>query len=372
MEHYLRSLPPGGIDLNTVPILKALASANRVLGEFVGRASAIPNQEILVDTLTLQEADASSAIENIVTTQDELFKADSLPEESGVPAPAKEVMRYRRALKKGYRQLVESGQQVTEDMLLEIYREIMDCQDGFRKKPVYVGNRAERGVVYTPPKDPTEVAILMRSLLHYVNDDSPGPLDPLIRMALFHLQFESIHPFSDGNGRVGRILNVLYLTKMGLLDSPILYLSRMILHTKERYYQLFRSVQGEGAWEDWVLYMLAVVEDTSRGSLQLATGIRELMMAYKSRMREALPKLYSQDLLNNLFRHPYTRVQHVQRELEVSRATATRWLGQLANTGLVEKRRVGRGDYYVNAELCKLLLEASRPPESDSLVQISP
>lgn len=371
VEHYLRPLPPGGIDLNTVPVLKALASANRVLGELVGRASAIPNQEIFVDTLALQEACVSSAIENIVTTQDELFQADSLSGGSGVSAPAKEVMRYRRALKKGYRQLVESGRQVTEDMLIEIYREIMDCQDGFRKQPVYVGNRAEQGVVYTPPKDPTEVAILMRSLLHYVNDDSPGSLDPLVRMALIHLQFESIHPFSDGNGRMGRILNVLYLTKMNTLDSPVLYLSRMILPTKERYYQLFRSVQEDGAWEDWVLYMLAVAEDAFKGSLQLVTGIRELMMAHKSRMREALPKLYSRDILNNLFRHPYTRVQHVQRELEVSRATATRWLGQLANTGFVEKRRVGRGDYYVNTELCKLLLEASRSPESGSLMQIS-
>ena len=372
MEHYLQPLPPGGVDLNTVSVLKALASANRVLGELAGRASAIPNQEILVDTLTLQEAYASSAIENIVTTQDELFKADSLPGGSGVPAPAKEVMRYRRALKKGYRKLVGSGQQVTENLLIEIYREIMDCQDGFRENPVYVGNRAEQRIVYTPPKDPTEVAILMRSLLHYVNDNSPSPLDPLIRMALLHLQFESIHPFSDGNGRVGRILNVLYLTKMGLLDSPILYLSRMILHTKERYYRLFRSVQEEGAWEDWVLYMLSVVEDTSGGSLQLVSGIHKLMGEYKFRMREALPKLYSQDLLNNLFRHPYTRVQHVQRELEISRATATRWLGQLANTGLVEKHRVGRGDYYVNTELCKLLLEASRPPQRDPLIQISP
>ena len=371
MEHYLQPLPPDGVELDTVPVLRALASANRVLGELVGRASTMPNQGILVDTLTLQEAHASSTIENIVTTQDELFQADVLPEESGAAAPAKEVMRYRLALKKGYQNLVESNRRITESMLIEIYREVMGCQDGFRQKPVHVGNQAEKRIVYTPPKDPAEVKTLMRPLLRYANDDSPGPLDPLVRMALLHLQFESIHPFSDGNGRVGRILNVLYLTKMGLMETPILYLSRMILHTKERYYRLFRSVQEEGAWEDWILYMLAVVEDTSRGSLRLVSGIRELMMKHESRMREALPKLYSQDLLNNLFRHPYTRVRHVQTELEVSRATATRWLGQLANVGLVEKRRVGRGDYYVNTELCGLLLEASRPPDSGPLLQIS-
>ena len=371
MDHYLRPLPPDGIDLNTVPVLKALAGANRVLGELRGRASSILNQEILVDTLTLQEAFASSAIENIVTTQDELFEADSRSEESGMSAPTKEVMQYRHALKKGYRQLMTSNGQITEDMLIELYREIKHCLDGFREKPVYVGNPAERKVIYTPPEDPAEVATLMRSLLHFVNDDSPDSLDPLIRMALFHFQFESIHPFSDGNGRVGRILNVLYLTKMGLLDAPILYLSRMILHTKERYYQLFLSVQKEGAWEDWVLYMLSVVEDTSKGTLHLVVGIRQLMADYKSQLREHLPKLYSQDLLNILFQHPYTRVQHIQHELGVSRATATRWLGLLANAGLVEKRRVGRGDYYVNAKLCELLLEASNRPKSESLIQIS-
>ena len=372
MRHYLQPLPPDGIELNTVAVLKALAGANRVLGELVGRASAIPNQEILVDTLTLQEAYVSSAIENIVTTQDELFQADSHPEESTVSPPTKEVMRYRHALKKGHRRLIESGGQITDNMLIEIYQEIKDCKDGFRKHPVYVGNRAEREVVYTPPKDPGEVEELMHSLLRFINDDSPNSVDPLVKMALLHLQFESIHPFSDGNGRVGRILNVLYLIKMGLLDSPILYLSRMILLSKERYYRLFLSVQKENAWEDWVLYMLSVVEDTSRGTLHLVTGIRQLMAEYKSKMRERLPKLYSQDLLNNLFQHPYTRVQHVQREFEVSRATATRWLGQLANAGFVEKRRVGRGDYYINTALCRLLVEASNSPRTGSLFQISP
>ena len=372
MDHYLQPLPPDGINLNTVPVLKALAGTNRVLGELAGRASSMSNQEILVDTLTLQEAFASSAIENIVTTQDELFKADSRSEESGMPAPTKEVMQYRHALNKGCQQLMESNGQITEDILIDLYREITHSRDGFREKPVYIGNPVERKVIYTPPKDPAEVATLMCTLLHFVNDDSPDSLDPLIKMALFHFQFESIHPFSDGNGRVGRILNALYLTKMGLLDAPILYLSRIILHTKERYYQLFLSVQEDGAWEDWVLYMLFVVEETSRGTLHLVVGIRQLMAEYKSRLREHLPKLYSQGLLNILFRNPYTRVQHIQRELGVSRATATRWLGLLAKAGFVEKRRVGRGDYYVNVELCELLLNFSSPPEPESLIQISP
>ncbi len=371
MERYLCPLPPYGVDLNTVRILKALASANRALGELAGRAASIPNQEILIDTLTLQEAHASSAVENIATTQDELFRADGVLGESRASAATKEVMRYRRALKKGYRILIESGWRVTERVIIDVYREITGRQDGFREKPAYGGDPAERRIVYVPPKELAEIKSLMRALLRYVNDVSPGPLDPLIRMALIHLQFESVHPFSDGNGRVGRVLNALYLAKTGLLDPPILYMSRTILQTRARYYQLLQSAREEDAWEDWTLYMLAVVEETSKASMRLVSGIHELMKKRKARMREVLPKLYSQDLLNNLFRHPYTRSRHVQRELGVSRATAIRWLGQLANAGLVEKRRAGRGDYYVNMELCELLQEASRLPESGALIQIS-
>ncbi len=284
------------------------ASANRALGEVKGRAASIPNQDILIDTLVLQEACSSSEIENIVTRQDELFRADSGPQVSDSPE-AKAVLRYRVAFKEGY-QLLQKHGNITNETLITMYRRIKLADDRFRKKPVYIGNPAMQEIICTPPKDPAEIQELMNGLERFINDDAMSVLDPLIKMALIHYQFESIHPFSDGNGRVGRILNMLYLTKSKLLDNPILYPSRMIAQTKERYYRLFTEVREQEAWHEWVAYMLGIVEQSAHSSLHMVSRIRELMAEYENRIRGQFGS-YSQDLLNNLFRHPYSRVAHL-------------------------------------------------------------
>jgi len=201
----------------------------------------------------------------------------------------------------------------------------------------------------------------MRNLVNFINDQSPCDLDPLIKMALIHHQFESIHPFSDGNGRVGRMLNVLYLTHKGLLDTPILYLSRAINRTKPDYYRLLQAVREKGAWEEWVIYILGAVDETARLTLRLISGICDLMARHKRRMRNELPRIYSQDLLNNLFRYPYTRIEYVAHDLGIGRQTARKYLGQLAERHFVDEVRSGRNNYYVNKQLVNLF--ASVPAE---------
>lgn len=352
-------LPPRA-DLETVPVLKALARANRALAELKGRAATIPNQGILIDTLAMQEAKASSEIENIVTTQDELFQAELFPDTPGSPA-AKEVARYRNALRLGYNRLLETGGLIPNSALIDMFRLLKGREDGFRVTPgTMLRNEATGETVFVPPQDARQIIALMTDLERFVNDDGVSPLDPLIKMALIHHQFESIHPFPDGNGRIGRILNVLYLTRTGLLEIPILYLSRHITRTKGQYYQLLQTVRTDGQWEAWLLYMLEAVALTAETTLQLVEGIRGQMADMKRRMRSDLPKLYSQDMLNNLFRHPYTRIEYVQQELGLkARQTAARYLDTLAEHGFVDKRTIGRNNYYINVALVRLFLDAS-------------
>ena len=357
-SYAIPALPPS-MDLETVPVLKALAKANRALAELKGRAATIPNQGILIDTLALQEAKASSEIENIVTTQDELFQADLQLEGSGSPA-AKEVALYRDALKLGYDRLLTTGGLITNRTLIEMFRLLKGRSDGFRVTPgTALKNDATGEVVYVPLQDAREIEAAMSALERFINEDERSPLDPLIKMALIHHQFESIHPFPDGNGRIGRILNVLYLTRAGLLEIPILYLSRQITHTKAEYYRLLQAVRREGAWEDWVLYMLEAVADTAQTTLALVEGIRIQMAGVKQRLRDDLPNLYSQDLLNNLFRHPYTRIEFIVTDLKVSRQTAAKYLDMLAEKSFVAKHRSGRSNYYVNTDLVRLFLDVS-------------
>jgi len=342
--------------------MRALAAANRALAELKGRAATIPNQGILIDTLALQEAKASSEIENIVTTQDELFQLGLFPDalESGA---AKEVARYRDALKLGLTQLLDTGGLIRNATLIEMYQFLKARSDGLRSTPgTALMNDRTGEVIYVPPQDRNEIITAMSSLEAFINDDEICQLDPLIKMALIHHQFESIHPFADGNGRIGRILNVLYLTRTGLLDIPILYLSRHINQQKAEYYRLLQSVRAEGDWEAWVLYMLEAVEKTSRTTLALVEGIRKQMADVKQRLRTQLPKLYSQDLLNNLFRHPYTRIQFVRDDLSVTRQTAADYLEQLVEKGFLEKHKSGRSNYYINTALVTLFLQVSEGP----------
>ena len=254
----------------------ALSRAHRYLAELKGRAAAIPNQGLLIDSLSLQEAKASSEIENIVTTQDELFQASLFPEGPQSPA-AKEVALYRDALKSGYDELLQTDGLITNNALVTMFRLLKRRADGFRTAPgTELRNDATGETVYIPPQDPAVIANEMRALEVFINTDEASELDPLIKMAIIHHQFESIHPFPDGNGRIGRILNALYLTRCGLLDTPILYLSRHITRTKADYYRLLQSVRDDGDWEAWTLYMLEAVAETSRTSLELVGGLELL------------------------------------------------------------------------------------------------
>lgn len=351
--YRLPPLPPP-VDFETEPVLRALVDAHRHLGELKGRAATVPNPSVLISTLSLQEALDSSGIENIVTTRDELFQASLFPE-TRAPA-AKEVARYGEALLRGFDGMEAREGLITNNVLVEIYRALMLRTDGFRMiAGTALYNEASGAVVYVPPQEAAEIVRHMTDLERFVNDDALSDLDPLVKMAVIHHQFESVHPFSDGNGRVGRILNVLYLVRSGLLDLPILYLSRAINRSRADYYRLLQAVREEGAWVEWTLYLLRAVAWTARETLRLVEGIGELMLRAKREMRERLPRVYSQDLLNNLFRHPYTKIEFVQRDLLVSRQTAARYLDLLAGAGFVEKRRAGRANYYVNPPLVALL-----------------
>jgi Fic family protein len=356
--YTLPPLPPP-VELETVKVLKALNLASRALADLKGQARTIPNQGILIDTLALQEAKASSEVENIVTTQDELFQADLFPDDPQSPA-AKEVARYRDALRLGLARLLETGGLIPNSTLIDMFRLLKDRDDGFRVTPgTALKNERNGDIVFVPPQDANEIVTLMTALERFVNDDTVSELDPLIKMALIHHQFESIHPFPDGNGRIGRILNVLYLTRTGLLDIPILYLSRHITRNKGDYYRLLQTVRDDGAWEEWVIFMLEGVAETAKTTLRLVSGIGEHMQEAKHRMREELPKLYSQELLNNLFRHPYTRIEYVQGDLKITRQTAARYLDSLAEHGFVDKHRAGKNNYFINTQLVRLLMAVS-------------
>jgi len=336
----------------TPAILKKLVSSSRKLAELKGMAVSIPNQGILINTLALQEAKDSSEIENIVTTHDELFKHDVQPE-SFANLAAKEVLRYRQALKVGFEQVRSSGL-LTCNHIIDIQGELERNNAGFRKLPGTALKDGSGQTIYTPPQDPAEIVEGMRGLERFINEPDLFDADPLIKMALIHHQFESIHPFYDGNGRTGRIVNVLYLVKEGLLDIPVLYLSQHIVRHKADYDRLLQSVREADTWEEWVLYLLTAVEQTAGQTIATVQAIKTALFDYKQRIRSGY-KFYSQDLINNLFMHPYTKIEFVQRDLGVSRITATKYLDTLTEGGFVQKQKIGRGNYYVNIALIALL-----------------
>lgn len=345
--------------------MRALVPAHRHLAELKGRASSIPNPGILIDTLSLQEAKASSEIENIITTQDELFQTALFPESPASPA-AKEVARYRDALRLGFDRLHDQDGLITNNTIIAMFQILKRTDGTFRDTPgTALKNEASGKLVYIPPQDGRIVREQMGQLEAYINEDSLCPLDPLIKMAVIHHQFESIHPFPDGNGRIGRIINVLYLTRQGLLDIPILYLSRFITSNKGEYYRLLQVVRETGDWEEWMLYMLKAVAGTSIETLHMVEQIRAMMAEYKHKLRTEHEKIYSQDLLNTLFRFPYTRIELVQRELGKTRQTAAKYLDELCEANLLTKHRMGKSNYYINAPLAALFLDTPNTAESE-------
>ena len=340
-------------DIETKPVLKKLASAHRALAELKGIVSSIPNENILINTLGLQEAKDSSAIENIITTHDDIYKSE-LNLDNYKSLNAKEVQNYIAALKKGYA-LISDKKILTTNDIIEIQSVLEKNKAGFRKLPGTALKNATTGkTIYTPPQNHTEIVELMSNLVQYINDDSLSAFDPLVKMAIIHYQFESIHPFYDGNGRTGRIINVLYLVLKDLLNLPVLYLSRYIIMNKGNYYKLLQEVRETGNWENWLLFMLDSIETMSKETTGLIEQIRDLIYEYKHLIRGNY-KFYSQDLLNNLFKHPYTKIEFIERDLGVSRITAAKYLNELVKDGLLRREKLGTGNYYINEKLMNLL-----------------
>lgn len=364
MGNYKIPQLPLSYDLETKAVLKRLNSASRRLAELKGVALTIPNENILVSTLTLQEAKDSSEVENIVTTQDDLYKGAAEPLTSFVAnAATKEVLNYREALQHGF-QLVKKKGVLSSSVIKEIQKILENNSAGFRSVPGTSLKRFDGKTIYTPPQDKQTILELMDNLERFINDDSLSDLDPLIKLAIIHHQFESIHPFYDGNGRTGRILCVLYLVLTGCLDLPILYLSRYITHNKGEYYNLIQAIRDKNEdnaaeWEAWILFLLKGIEETAIETTRLVKGISKLMTEFKNVLRPKFGKQYRHELLNNLFFHPYTKVEFLERELSVSRPTATRYLNTLVEIGLLEKITIGRTHYYMNIPLTNLFVNVS-------------
>jgi Fic family protein len=353
MNFILPELPPKS-EVETKEILRAVAQAHRHLAELKGISQIIPNQSILINTLPLLEAKDSSAIENIITTHDELYKETLYGDLIENPS-AKEVGCYLHAIKTGFEK-IKTNKSLSINQILELQRCIVNNDAGFRKLPgTELKNTNTGEIIYTPPQNHEDIIRLMGNLENYINNEDNHPIDPLIKMAIIHYQFESIHPFYDGNGRTGRIINILYLVLNGYLDIPVLYLSRYIINSKSDYYRLLQEVRDKGNWEEWILYMLKGIEETSIETISLILKMRELMQDYKQRIR-ANYKFYSQDLLNNLFRHPYTKIEFLERDLKVSRQTASKYLDELAKGGFLKKEKMGKHNFYINVPLFELFL----------------
>lgn len=359
MEKFIIDMLPLKAELETKRVLKQLSVAHRYLAELKGVAESIPNESIIINTLSLQEAKDSSEIENIVTTHDELFKANILAE-SYIGAAAKEVKSYVSAMEQGFAE-ISKGQILSNNLLINMHERLIGNNAGFRKLPgTELKNLTTGETVYTPPQDYETIFSLMSNLEKYINDDSLSDVDALIKMSVIHYQFESIHPFYDGNGRLGRILNILYLVQKGLLQIPVLYLSRYIIQNKADYYRLLQEIRDSNNWEDFILFMLKGVEEISLQGITLIKSIKELMMDYKHRIRKDLPKIYSQDLINNLFKHPYTKIDFLVDDLKVTRKTARNYLEKLSDLNYLQKQKIGRSNYYINIPLLDLFLNVNK------------
>ena len=365
MDEFARL--PLKYDLETPTLMRATIAAARALSKLHGIAQTIPNQEILLSTLILQEAQESSAIENIITTQQDVLVSRGADVNRLNPA-VKEVRRYEDAVRLGFRLVQQDGLLLTRH-IVEIQRLLKGDQAGLRRVPGTVLKNSLTGeVVHTPPQHPDEIDALMSNLERFLNDADMQEADPLIKMAVAHHQFETIHPFFDGNGRTGRIINVLYLIKEGLLDLPILYLSRYIVERKGEYYEHLASARlSEEGYQAYVAWILEGVRLTSDYTVQVIEQLRDLMGTFKRRIRELDAKVYSQDLLNNVFKYPYTKVNFVRKDLNVSRPTATRYLNILVDGGLLVKQKIGRDNFYINVALLRLL---TRPASAATVAQV--
>jgi Fic family protein len=345
---------PVKVDVESKAVLRKTAMANKALAELKGVIGTIPNEKILLETLALREARESSAIENIISTFDEVYQSNLFSNQYASPE-AKEVHQYAKALIEGFN-LVKKYGILSNNHILQIQQIVEQNNAGYRKLPgTKLLNDKPGEIVYTPPQGHDSIVALMNNLEVFINDDKIMDVDPLIKMAIVHHQFESMHPFYDGNGRTGRIVNILYLVQKKLLHLPILYLSKYIIKNKSDYYRLLQEVRVNNSWEDWIIYMLDGIEKTAIETIILINSIKQLMQEYKTLIRSQYPKMYSQDLLNNLFKYPYTKIEYIQSDLEISRNTAIRYLEELVKSNILVKHKIGRENFYENRELFKLL-----------------
>lgn len=347
-------LPPP-ITVETPEVLKKALEAQQYLSELKGISQSIPNQGILLNTLPIQEAKDSSEIENIVTTSDALYKAD-IEKEKRIDQTTKEVQRYAIALKEGFDR-IQKARLLRINDIIAVQKLLENNEAGVRALPgTKLTNPSTGEVVFIPPQHKDIILRGLDNLEEYMNNDELSSTHPLIKMAIIHVQFESIHPFYDGNGRTGRIINMLYLVQKGLLDIPVLYLSRYIVQNKPKYYELLQRVRTHNDWESWILYMLEGVKQTSKSTIEDITEIREEMLSVKHEIRKQF-SFYSQDLINHIFRHPYTKINHLKKDLRISRPTATKYLNELSEANFLKKVKQGRDNYYINYNLLKILVD---------------
>lgn len=344
-------LPPP-IDLEAKAILKKCISANRALAELKGAGELIPNQLVLIQTIGLQEAKLSSEIENIVTTNDELYRA--FADEGQRTSPhTKEVLRYKDALWRGYRIIRDENRPLTTGLYVELYQIIKQTDAGIRKTPGTKLANSAGDVIYTPPEGETIIRDKLANLEKFIYDEND--IDPLVKLAVMHYQFEAVHPFTDGNGRTGRIINILYLIEEGLLDIPVLYLSRYIIENKSAYYAGLRSVTEAGKWEPWILYILEAIEQTAKMTRERILAIRDQMTATADMVKAKAPKVYSKDLIEILYSQPYCKIGFVERAGLSTRQTASNNLKKLVDIEVLTSIKKGKELYFINNNFLKLL-----------------
>jgi Fic family protein len=350
----LPALPPS-VELETRAVLKACIAARAAVAELKAAGRLIPNQGVLINTIPLLEAQASSEIENIVTTTDQMFLFDGVNEGEADPA-TKEALRYRTALWEGFEAL--RARPLSTNTAVQICRAIKGVDMDVRRTPgTTLTNDRTREVIYTPPEGEALLREKLANWEQWMHGALPGSdeIDPLVRMAIAHYQFEAIHPFTDGNGRTGRIINLLYLVEQKLLDIPILYLSRHILRHRSEYYSGLQSVTATGAWEPWLLYMLHGVAETARWTMDKILAVRTLLEETTERMRREAGTIYSRELAELIFVRPYCRISHIVESELAKRQTASAYLKHLTEIGILREHKVGREKVFLNPAFIELL-----------------
>lgn len=351
-DKQLEKLPPKREQIETLNILRQLSKSATALGELKGIAKTIPNQTILINAVVLQEAKDSSEIENIITTQDELYKA--LSTSSNQPTQIKEVINYRKAIFRGADLIEQQGFLRLKD-IVNLQKTIIENDAGIRSMAGTVLKNDKTGeIVYTPPQEKEEILDLLSNFLDHFNKTDVN-LSPLTNLAILHYQFESIHPFYDGNGRTGRILNILFLILNGQLDIPILYLSSYINENKPEYYTLLNNVNKDNEWENWIIYMLKAIEITAIRTVEKINSITELLEKTIRTTQVKAPKIYQKELVELLFEHPYCKIEYVVNRIDVERKAASRYLKQFEIIGILTPQKIGRETIYINTELIEIL-----------------